>query len=405
MRTRLFTILLLLLLMLSAAPAQPIISIPWVTDAANPTNYTRTNLPAWWDGGTNFWNWRGGTNYVQGVAPWMAWQAADENWRRGSNYTAAVSNALISIISTNPSSQTPWTSDINGAGHSLSNANSLTATNTITATKIALTGLDNFFFNSAGMMAVGIADSPGESMAKMDAYGFVGDGSRLTNLNTGMATNLYTVKAGTNITVQTNGYVYTINATSGTSGTNGLNGTNGAQGVPGTAATIAAGSVYTNAPGSAAGVTNRGTSSAAIFDFTLPVGPQGVPGTNGAVGAQGPPGTNTLVTVVTNQITYTTNYWSGPTNTVNIGGAYDLNYTTTTPVAITGITGKPVTNTCEVMLSIYNASGSNVSMTYPAGMVDGNWLPSQTISNQAVGVFWIRYTPVWPRTNVVMRGM
>ncbi|MCX6924522.1 MAG: hypothetical protein NT154_15100 [Verrucomicrobia bacterium] len=113
-------------------------------------------------------------------------------------------------------------------------------------------------------------------------------------------------------------------------------------------------------------------------------------------------GGNTLVTTVTNA-------WNGPTNCININGQYetkyDLNFTTMTPVAITGYTNKPTTNTAEVMLSVYNASSTNVTMTYPPGLVDGNWLLSQVISNGAVGVFWLRYTPVFPRSNVVFRGM
>lgn len=108
---------------------------------------------------------------------------------------------------------------------------------------------------------------------------------------------------------------------------------------------------------------------------------------------------------VTNQVHFFTNVWSGPTNDINISGPYDLNYTTMTPVAITGFTNLPTQTTSEVLLSIYNASGSNIDMTFPAGLVDGNWLSSQTISNNAVGCFWLRYTPVFPRTNVVFRGM
>jgi len=56
----------------------------------------------------------------------------------------------------------------------------------------------------------------------------------------------------------------------------------GSQGPPGAAATIAIGTTTTGAAGSSAVVTNVGTSSAAIFDFTIPQGAQGI---------QGPPGT------------------------------------------------------------------------------------------------------------------
>jgi hypothetical protein len=64
----------------------------------------------------------------------------------------------------------------------------------------------------------------------------------------------------------------------------GPEGPQGPQGVPGTAATIAAGTTTTGAPGTNASVVNSGTSSAAVFDFTIPrgdVGPQGPQGDPG----------------------------------------------------------------------------------------------------------------------------
>ena len=67
----------------------------------------------------------------------------------------------------------------------------------------------------------------------------------------------------------------------------GATGANGADGADGAAATIAVGTVSTGAPGSAATVTNSGTSSAAVFDFVIPKGDngEGVPagGNNGDV--------------------------------------------------------------------------------------------------------------------------
>jgi hypothetical protein len=62
----------------------------------------------------------------------------------------------------------------------------------------------------------------------------------------------------------------------GTAGTNGTNGTNGANGA---AATISVGTVTTGAPGSSAIVTNAGTTSAAVLNFTIP---QGAAGTGGS---------------------------------------------------------------------------------------------------------------------------
>lgn len=57
----------------------------------------------------------------------------------------------------------------------------------------------------------------------------------------------------------------------------------GPPGPPGPAATIAVGTVTTGSAGTPAAVSNSGSSSAAVFDFVIPQGPQGI-------GIQGPPG-------------------------------------------------------------------------------------------------------------------
>lgn len=70
----------------------------------------------------------------------------------------------------------------------------------------------------------------------------------------------------------------------GADGANGATGPAGADGSDGSAATIAVGSVTTGAAGSSATVTNSGTTSAAVFDFSIPRGDTGANGTNGADG-------------------------------------------------------------------------------------------------------------------------
>lgn len=52
----------------------------------------------------------------------------------------------------------------------------------------------------------------------------------------------------------------------------GPQGPEGPQGPTGDAATIAVGNVFTSAPGSNAEVSNTGTSSNAVLDFTIPRG-------------------------------------------------------------------------------------------------------------------------------------
>lgn len=76
----------------------------------------------------------------------------------------------------------------------------------------------------------------------------------------------------------------------GLDGSQGPAGQQGEQGPAGTAATIAVGTVSTGAPGSSASVTNTGSSSAAVLAFTIPQGPQGL---KGEQGPQGPSGGST----------------------------------------------------------------------------------------------------------------
>ena len=76
-------------------------------------------------------------------------------------------------------------------------------------------------------------------------------------------------------------------------------GATGATGAPGAAATIAVGTTTTGAPGSSATVVNSGTSSAAIFDFTIPRGDTGATGPTGATGATGAAATIAVGTTTT----------------------------------------------------------------------------------------------------------
>ncbi len=71
----------------------------------------------------------------------------------------------------------------------------------------------------------------------------------------------------------------------GLTGATGATGSQGEQGIPGTAATITIGTVTTGAAGSEAIVTNSGTSSAAVFNFTIPQGEQGTAGAGALLAA------------------------------------------------------------------------------------------------------------------------
>lgn len=68
-------------------------------------------------------------------------------------------------------------------------------------------------------------------------------------------------------------------------GDKGDKGDTGATGSPGAAATISVGTTTTGQPGTNASVTNSGTSSAAVFNFTIPKGAKGDPGDPGTPGS------------------------------------------------------------------------------------------------------------------------
>lgn len=87
----------------------------------------------------------------------------------------------------------------------------------------------------------------------------------------------------------------------------GANGAPGAPGPAGASATVNVGTTTTGIAGTNAAVTNSGTTSAAVFNFTIPRGPIGLQGAAGAAGPQGPPGviSTTLQSVGTYYMLYT----------------------------------------------------------------------------------------------------
>jgi len=88
----------------------------------------------------------------------------------------------------------------------------------------------------------------------------------------------------------------------GDTGTPGATGATGPQGNAGLAAIVNAGTTTTGAPGTSASVTNSGTTSAAVFDFTIPRGDVGPTGSAATIAAgtttTTAPGTNATVTNV-----------------------------------------------------------------------------------------------------------
>lgn len=80
----------------------------------------------------------------------------------------------------------------------------------------------------------------------------------------------------------------------GPQGEPGQDGAPGAAGAPGTAATITVGTTTTGEAGTEATVTNSGTTSAAVLNFTIPKGAKGDKGDKGDTGSTGPAGTTTF---------------------------------------------------------------------------------------------------------------
>ena len=79
-----------------------------------------------------------------------------------------------------------------------------------------------------------------------------------------------------------------------TSGGQGPQGPQGEPGAPGAAATVTVGTTTTGEAGTEAAVTNSGSTSAAVLNFTIPKGAKGDKGEKGDTGSTGPAGTTTF---------------------------------------------------------------------------------------------------------------
>ena len=109
----------------------------------------------------------------------------------------------------------------------------------------------------------------------------------------------------------------------------------GATGATGTAATVAVGTTTTGAAGTSANVTNSGTTSAATFNFTIPRGDTGATGATGAKGDKGDTGDAATIAVGTT----TTGAAGSSASVTNSGTSSAATFNFTIPRGDTGATG------------------------------------------------------------------
>lgn len=152
-------------------------------------------------------------------------------------------------------------------------------------------------------------------------------------------------------------------------GIKGDTGSTGATGNAGVAATVAVGSTTTGTPGSSATVTNSGTTSAAVFDFTIPAGATGAKGDTGATGSSG------VIGVDSGELTNT-----GTTTAAQLG----LATTAVTPGSYTA-TNLTVDAFGRITAAANGSGGSGGSV--PTGGTAGQILAKNTATDYDTG--WI----------------
>jgi Collagen triple helix repeat (20 copies) len=173
----------------------------------------------------------------------------------------------------------------------------------------------------------------------------------------------------------------------GDKGDTGSTGATGPQGPAGTAATIAVGTVTTGAAGSSATVTNAGTSSAAVFNFSIPRGADGTgSGTVSSVNATVPTGLTVSGGPITSSgtlaIAYDTGYaipttakqsnWDTAYGWGNHASAgYLTSYTETDPV----FTASPASGITSTNISNWDTAygwGNHASAGYITRTINAN---------------------------------
>jgi Collagen triple helix repeat (20 copies) len=129
----------------------------------------------------------------------------------------------------------------------------------------------------------------------------------------------------------------------------------GSAGPTGTAATLTIGTVTTGAAGTATAITNTGTSSAAVLNFTIPQGATGVAGSGGGGGTSGIPSVSVYHAVPFNFIYYSVN--SPASSAIEIG---------TVPEPASALTWVPSGCTATA-LNVFSQQTNTITVTLRAG--------------------------------------
>jgi hypothetical protein len=213
----------------------------------------------------------------------------------------------------------------------------------------------------------GEAGPPGETGAQGDP-GPAGDAATIsvgTTTTTAAGTNASVTAVGT-----TSAQIFNFEIPRGDTGVAGPPGAQGDPGPAGAAATIAVGSTTTTAAGTSASVTSSGPSSALILDFSIPRGDTGVPGATGAQGDPGVPGTAATLDVGT-----TTTGAAGSAALVTQGGtssARIFNFTIPTgPQGPPGPAGEGAT-----YISFLRSTNNETAGFYTDSYVNIGWNPT-----------------------------
>jgi hypothetical protein len=138
-------------------------------------------------------------------------------------------------------------------------------------------------------------------------------------------------------------------------------GGNGPSGPTGPTATVAVGTITTGAPGTPAGVTNSGTSTAAVLNFTIPQGATGAPGSGGS-SANGIQSAG-IYHSVQNNLNYPYYSVTSPNSSSTESGLAATSYAALTwiPTACTA-----------TALNVYSQQTGSIAITLRAGPDPGN---------------------------------